>query len=267
MLREHVRGLAARVAVVIWLGSGVAASPALAQDAEAAARASFTQGVEAARAERWPEAYDAFNEAYATLPRPAVLLNLANAQAHTGRLLEAEASYARFLRETQGDRNMAAHRRAAEEAIDVVRLGIPRLQISVTAPRQGDTLEVDGEPVSPEDAASGVPVNPGDHEVTLVRGGTVAAWARAELAEGDSRVVELTASVTAADAQLPDEEPGLLDVDSSDADGSSPWASPWLWGAVGVVVVGALTAIIVVAVSGESDPISGNVGPGVTGVR
>ena len=256
--------VAGSTALALFTVSLIVAGPAGAQpasDAAETARELFREGVAAARADRWPEAYEAFRGAYDAVQRPAILLNLANAQAHTGRLLEAAESYEQYLRESAGDAGAAANRTAAEQGLGLVRERIPRLLIQTRGAAEGDETRIDGSAVAAAAAEAGVEVDPGWHQITLHRGVDEVARVQTEVSEGERLEVELVAIAP----ELHEEEtPLIVDVEE---DEGTVWTSPWLWTGVGVVLAGAVVAIIVLAASGESDPISGNVGPGVVGVR
>ena len=55
------------------------------------------EGLKAAKDRNWDVARERFEQSYALDPRPLTLFNLAVAQEHTDKLLEARASYTSFL--------------------------------------------------------------------------------------------------------------------------------------------------------------------------
>ncbi len=61
------------------------------------AQALFEQGLKRAQDGRWAAARDNFRRAYMIVPRPALLFNLAGAQARSGNMLAAHANYQRLL--------------------------------------------------------------------------------------------------------------------------------------------------------------------------
>jgi hypothetical protein len=69
------------------------ASPASADQANTLKQ----QGLRAAKDKNWEVARERFEQSYALDPRPLTLFNLAVAQEHTSRLVDARESYARFL--------------------------------------------------------------------------------------------------------------------------------------------------------------------------
>jgi len=70
----------------------------------------------------------------------------------------------------------------------------------------------------------------------------------------------------AAQASVGDEANGpgvpIVPSDGEEADGSSVIRSPWLWTGVGLAVVGAVLAGVLVAGSGGASPYQGNIGSG-----
>lgn len=253
-----------RLAVTAVVAAAVAAgvvtpAPALAQDGAQVARQRFREGVQAARAERWEEALTAFTEAYMVVPRAEILINLASAQIHTGLLVEAQASYEQFLAEAVRGTRAYRHRPAAEQALEALAPRIPRLSIHRRNHEATDVVELDGVSVRHDRLDDPLAVNPGRHEVTLTRDGEVVARATVSLDEGESSEVTLFVmrQAAAAEAVAPPTED-----DEEDPVGGrrSAAASPWLWTAIGVVLVaGGVTAGVLLA--GGEDPVDGNTQP------
>ena len=149
--------------VVVW----VYARPATAQDTNARteeARQLFRQGVSAARGENWQLALTRFQAAYERAPRSAILLNIATAQAQTGRPVDAASSYERYLaalgRDARGQRGAQAR-----AALEQVRSQIATLQVELEQGLPGDEIRVGGQVFTPQVAARGVSLNPGSPEV------------------------------------------------------------------------------------------------------
>lgn len=108
--------------ITVATGKTVQASP------DQGAQQAFRAGVDAARQERWEEARVLFEKAYALSPRPVVLINLAGAQARTGRLTEAAKSYRRILAH-QASPETAPIREAASEVLPALEARIPRVRL------------------------------------------------------------------------------------------------------------------------------------------
>jgi hypothetical protein len=217
------------------------------------ARALFVQGVEATRAERWEAARIAFERSLAIVDLPNTRLNLASAQAHTGRLVAAVENYRRFLTEATG----AAERfRAdAEAALAAVEPRIPRLRLRLRGLLPSDRLEVDGRALSREEAASAVPLDPGQHTVDVVRDGAVVARATFPLEEGVEREMPVAVLPRPATAPAPGDE-------DDDRDGRPLRRSPWLWTGVGAAVVAGVVTGVVLATRGGPGYYDGTLGSG-----
>jgi len=184
-----------RVLVIATFLTAMLAPTALAQsEADTArARALFQQGLDAARAEHWVDARDAFVQSLDIAERPSTLLNLAAAQVQTGQLVEGAASYRRFL-EIATEAREAAHRAQAQAALDALAPRIPHVIVRVQGLADGDEVRLDYQVLLP--AALGTPtaVDAGSHEVAVLRSGRSVASQRFQLAEGQS--VEMTLDTT-----------------------------------------------------------------------
>ena len=150
----------------------------------------FDQGVEAARQDRWNDARAAFERAYALSPRSVVLINLAGAQANTGRLTEAAANYRRILADESPD--TAPFRSAAAGVLPSLEARIPRIRLHGVAVRPDDVVAVDGETVPFDRREAPQLVDPGAHTITVARGGLQRARVTVSVSEGESHDVSLT---------------------------------------------------------------------------
>ncbi len=152
----------------------------------------FQEGERAARDERWVAARHAFEEAYAMMPRPAILLNLAIAQSQTEQLCEAHDSFRRFLDDPTITPEL---REQAERALDELEPQIPHLRVQAQGLIEGDRVLVDGEEQSDLDR---LPVNPGPHRISIERGGASVADAQIEVERGGDAVAHLQAPAAGA---------------------------------------------------------------------
>ncbi len=164
------------------------------------AREQFRAGVAAAREERWDDAAEAFQRSYELLPRPLTLLNLAGAYAQTGHLVESVEAYRMFLMERQGV--TARMRSDAEAQLADLEPRIPRARIRVLGITEGDVVRLDEYELSTASLEQPLPVNPGEHAVTVQRGEQEPIVVPFTLSEGatddvlvDARTLE-TAAVT-----------------------------------------------------------------------
>ena len=246
------------------------AAPLRAVGQDDAAEQAFHVGVEAARQERWIDARAAFEQAYSLSPRPVVLINLAGAQARTGRLTEAARNYHRIL-EDQTSPETASFRRAAAEVLPALEARIPRVRLRPSGLSPLDVIRIDGETVSAETLTQGQVLDPGEHTLVVQHTGVERARVLFALTERELRYIALPLPVLANPQPL---APSALDAASNAiTPGSSEpeptrswWASPWTWTAVGVAVAGASIATFVV-VEHRDQTFSGNIPPGQISVR
>lgn len=120
-----------------------AASPAAAQDDDAAARAQakeqFQAGVAAYEAQRYADALAHFQEAYRIKPHPLVRVNMANCYDRLGKPLQAIFHFERFLEESDPS---AAQRKEVTEALRVLRGKVSEVTVRI-AP-DGASVTIDG---------------------------------------------------------------------------------------------------------------------------
>lgn len=238
------------------------------QSEMAAARALFQSGIEHGGADRWIEALTDFERSYAIVPIPVTLLNLAGAQAELGRVVAATESYRRFLAEASTGR-ARRYRARAQTALAAAEARVAHLTLTLDGLLAEDTLAVDGHELSRAMIGVAMPLDPGEHLVSVLRDGDAVAEHGATLVSGarETLLLWVPAPEPAVDAAVDlnvsvvdmQEEPA---VDLSD-DGGSIIRSPWLWVGVGAVVVGAVVTALVVSQSGGQGMHTGNLGPGV----
>lgn len=263
-----------RAALALALALGFAAiAPARAQDrdpddARVEARRLLDEGLRAAQEARWEDARAAFARSYARVRRPITLLNLAGAEAQSGRLLDSAASYRRFL-EIATEGRAAVHRAEAEAALAEVVARTPTLRARLDGLRPGDRLRLDGRPAQPDALAAGVAVDPGRHELVVERDGHGPRGATLEVAEREraAAVLDLRpASWPPLAGDGPPTPPPRARSRSRrgprEAEGSrSAWSSPWLWTGVGAVVLGGVVLGIVLGAGDAREPTRGDIPP------
>jgi hypothetical protein len=261
--------------LVSWFGSAALVASAQAPTSEptdedrAAARQAFTAGVAAARKGQWEEARVAFEEAYARVPQPSVLLNLAGAQRQTGQLVEAAQSYRAFLT-AASDGPAAKHRDAAARALAEVEEQTPRVTVRAQGLAATDEVRIGGRNVSVYDLPGPFPVNPGDQAAEILRDGRAVASTPFSVQAGDSATVEIEAPPVVPSP----EEAARAEMDRSSAahrgepsDRTPIVRSPWFWTGVGAAVVaGVATALVLSLRSSGPEPYEGNFPPGTVTV-
>lgn len=255
----------------------------------------FRQGVQAARDGRWPDALDAFARSYELSPRALTLMNLAGAQARTGRLLEATEGYRRFLVEATDERTRG-YREPVARALREVETRTPRVRLEIAGVLPTDRIQIGDRSYLGNQTLAELPINPGEHRVVVRRGEPALVVGRAQfsIAEGQRTRVSVplgppepeppATPTVAPTAPQPPVVPSPRRVaqqdqrthapalpvrrDDDDRGGGSVLASPVFWVVVGIVVAGGATAGILLATSGgAADPIPGNTTPGVIEVE
>jgi len=257
--------------LALLLSTGVAfpslAPRATAQEASssemAAARNLFRTGLAHAEAGRWEAARADFERSYGLARVPVTLFNLAGAQAETGQLVRAAESYRRFLQEANEGR-AARYRDAAQTALAELEPKIPSVRLEVAGLGENDVLRVDEDDVARAVLGIAYPLDPGEHRVAVLREGEVVVEESFALAEGESRAVTLLVPSVqvepeqVARAEVTDEAPDLTTTEAPRE--RSIARSPWLWVAIGVVVVAGATTAIVLATRDDASPYQGNAG-------
>lgn len=244
----HAMRSAGLLAVCLaWTALGP--STAEAQDA----RELFTQGVEAMGAEQYERARDLFKQAYELSQRPNILVNLGSAQRQVGELLEARASYERFLEESD-DRRL--NRRVEQELEDVESL-IPQLTIRVENLGGGDRVQVDHEDVETLDEP--FEINPGLREVRVMRGERELTSIRVRVEPEGRELVELSVPDVTDPAEVAIAQPDPDPDPDPDPGGSNVGVIVGV--TLGVVAV-AVAVVLAIVLSGGEDPFQGSIPPG-----
>lgn len=264
--REWVSPFVARAVALAAALAGVS-SPGAALAAEDAAQQLFNHGVEAARQNHWSDAREAFERAYHLSARPVVLINLAAAEVHTGRLKEAANSYRRIL---QGDSSpeTSPFRKAAADVLPSLEARIPRIRLHTSGLTGTDVLEIDGEEIPSEQIEEPHPVDPGPHVVAIKRAGVERLRVSFSVAEGESHEISIPAPLDPVNLNAPEVLPPFVpgaELDTGQS-GSSParvrrplWRSPWFWTAIAAGIAGT-TVATVLAVRNHDQPFMGNLG-------
>lgn len=242
----------------------------------ALARQEFDAGMRAARDTLWEEARQHFARSFELAPRPVTLLNLAGAQAQTGQLVAASESYRRFIA-TASERDAERFREQAEQALAATVARIGHAQLRIDGLSEDDQVRLDDVPLSRASLSMQLPVDPGDHVITVRRQDTEVGRTAFQVTEsGTSRVrvivppggVPSPEDAARAGGDAEDGSDGATvrlggeGTGGVDEDGGI-FASPWFWIITGAVLVAAVTVAILVATSGSAeDPFQGTLMPG-----
>ena len=269
------------IAALLVVCTAATAELAHAQDAvpsaaeRAAAREAYTAGVAAANASDWPVAHEQFARSYGLFPHPRTLLNLAGAQAQTGRLVEAMESYRTYVREAEAAGEDAASRTAAQAELAELDPRIPRATFAVDGLLEADELRLDDTTVSHAVVGTALPVNPGDHRLSVARLTREVIGRDFSAAEGER--LELSLVVPAPPPPPPEddvstgEDGGMQLVVGDDQrpmyQDDSPFTKWWFWAITGGVLIAAIVTTGVVVANAQDDPFQGNAGQGIVTVE
>jgi hypothetical protein len=222
------------------------------------------EGLKAAQDKNWEVARERFEQSYALDPRPLTLFNLAVAQEHTDRLIEASASYAAFL-EQPATRNSEPFRKLARDAIPALDRAIPTLQIRTSARLPDDAIELDGRPAT---TSAAIPLDPGAHTVAVRRGRDPVAQRTVTLVRAAREEVEIVVPAPPPPPPRiePPPEPAMrLTFERTPPPppprSSSLLRSGWFWGVTAVVVAAAAGAGYYYLALPTHAPTQGTLGP------
>ena len=196
--RVGVRKARRSIAILLLLGSAAAHATPVDDRTRAAARQLAQDGAAAFDAGQLGRAHALLHRAYALFPAPTIALMDARALAGLGRLVEAAERY-ELARRTAIDADAPeAFRDAVRDAnreLAKLRPRIPLLTIRVPA-HDPSTMEVrlDGRAVPAPLIGVHQPVDPGKHEVTLLRDQTTLSKRIVVLDQGEERAIVLTAN-------------------------------------------------------------------------
>lgn len=259
----------------LWIAACVCAvavsvsAPVAAQSAEelAEARRIFAEGIDLGAQGHWDTAAERFRRVMEIHPAPAVSYNLAVALEHLEHYLEADDVLGPVLEDPTAP---ATVRQNAEELATRVRARLARVTIQVTGAAPDAEVMLDGVLV-PSNLLVRYRTDPGSRTVTLVVHGDTVATQTVVLAPGGDETVTLSAAVAEPVVPLPtDVQPAPAptpaspltagDAPPAHGGGGGVLTKWWFWTAVGVVAVGAVTAVVVVAQPGDPTPVTGNLG-------
>jgi hypothetical protein len=230
----------------------LSATVAHAQDA-AAADALFNKAVADMDAGRYAAACPALAESQRLDPRSGTLFTLATCNVKAGKIATASTLYDDYLRSVAdlpaASRAKHADRvKLARAEQDRMRTQIPTLKLVLPAAVPPDArVHRDGTELSAAALGVALPIDPGEHVVSLEAPGRARREQRFSVEKGETKVVELTlgADVPAASAPVA----GVSPVPASDGAGSGRRLGAYVAGGAGavLVIVGAVTGGLALA--------------------
>ncbi len=271
-----MRALHRAIGLFGWALIGVSlARPAWAQAEvdRATARTLGVAGGKALEAKDYKAAEDDFRRADSLVHAPTLLLGLARALAGQGRLVEAQETYRRVVREGVAPGSPAAFQRAVDDAAREVEGVSSRVgAVTITVKGQGGetvNAQVTWDQVPVNGATLGVqrPADPGSHVLHVTADGYLPADLQVEVPAGGAvdAPVTLTRAATGSPVVAGPDLSGSTSAAQTPAPGATGFGV-WPWVAFGVGGVGLATGIVtgILAVGKHSDiagRCSGNVCP------
>jgi hypothetical protein len=194
----------------------------------AQAREMAQQALELMHQERFSEAQALFAKAYQLVPAPTIALLEGRALEQMGRLVQAAERYRVATRTPVGSKTTpAAFQAAARDAardLARVEVKIPHLTILIEGrvPRGSQArVDVDGQEIEASRLGSALPINPGDHVITLAVDGNVRVRDHVRVDEGESKKVTLGMAAEVAPARVQSDVP-------MESEGSSGKTAGWI---------------------------------------
>jgi hypothetical protein len=176
-----------------FLSLSLFASPASAQADSAAARALFSEGRKLMQAEKFDEACPKFEESLRLDNGIGTQFNLAHCWEKIGRTASAWAMFldvaAAARASNQNEREAAARERAS-----VLEPKLTRMRIVVTDPAPDTKVTRDEVDVRPAAWGTAMPVDPGEHVVTVTAPGKQ-SWSQAVKVPANSKTFSVTVPV------------------------------------------------------------------------
>lgn len=163
---------------------------------KATARAAYIEGVSLQEKNDCAAALPKFEVAQKMFNAPTHLLHIAQCQAATGKLVEAQETYETLTRMTIATDAPQAFKQAQDEGkkeLPALKPRIPTLRVQVApATPKGLLVLVNGSPMPNELVGIARPVNPGKYKVSAEASGMKAAPQEIEVVEGANKTIDLT---------------------------------------------------------------------------
>jgi hypothetical protein len=235
--------------------SGAAWAEPTAAD-RATARTLAQEGQQALESKNYAIAIDKFSRADSLVHAPTLLLGLARAQVGLGRLVEAQESYNRIIRDGVAAGSPHSWTKALEDAtkeVGALPQRLPWVTITVLGPTNPEVV-IDSTPVPIASLGVKRPVNPGSHTIKVSAEGYMPTEKAITLSEGQSLTVNLELEQAPSDSsQLAKKSSTTFDTKTST---SSPETRRILaFGALGLggagLIVGGVTGALAMRKKGQ----------------
>ncbi len=243
--------LASATALTPWTAQAQQPADAAAEPSSAdraTARALAQEGFAALRSKDYRTAIDRYSRALVLVHAPSLLLDLARSQMGAGRLVDAQESYNRIIREGVAPQAPAPWVKALDAAkaeVGAIAPRLPWITITVTGPSE-PVVTIDGTPIAVASLGVRRPADPGEHEIRASGTGYYAAKKRIQLEEGETLAVSLE-----LEAAPPEAEPEAASPSAVTAAPASPaWRQPVMLGAFVVggagLVLGSVAGVLAI---------------------
>lgn len=228
------------VSLMVWTMTDLALAEEPSSRVEA--KTHFERGLALVDEGKIADALEEFERAYALVPHPSVLLNIARAQADLGDPLRAVELLEGMLRDS-GDTLEPALATAAREQLEQQRARLAVVTLDVS--QDGARVLMDGRDLGPAPLAAPVRLNPGHHVVSTKHEALETISLPIDLAEGEQRVLLLSPPprpalppVAALTPTLPPSAHPEPAAPSAERGPAHRWQRPLGWSAVGLGGVG-----------------------------
>jgi len=221
----------------------------------ATARTLAQEGQQALESKNYAVAIDKFGRADSLVHAPTLLLGLARAQAGIGKLVEAQESYNRIIRDgvaPGAPRSWAKALDDANKEVTALPTRLPWVTITVLGPTNPDVV-IDSTPIPAASLGVKRPVNPGSHTVRVSAEGYVPTEKAITLSEGQNLNVNLELDPSPTDSALAAKKGAAAGdtTSSSSADARNYVA----YGALGVggagIIVGSVAGVLAIRKKSE----------------
>jgi hypothetical protein len=271
-LRHARRALAGLVAIAMV----AAAVPSAAQTDEerASARALGQQGVQAMAEKRWADAADLFQRADAVVHAPPFVLYLARADVQLGKLVTAQETYRRLVREKlppDAPKAFAAAQADGAKELQALEPRIPSINIQLTGAASA-AVTMDGQNVPAALVGVAHPIDPGEHSFQATSAGMASQVVTVTVKEGSSQTVSLelrpttVAGATPGAAGAPSASPAPGATEPAPGESHAPSSSLRIAGysALGLAAAGITVGVVLALQSHQKASDSKALCPGGT---
>jgi hypothetical protein len=229
------------------VSSSAMAEPSAAD--RATARTLAQEGQQALESKNFAVAIDKFSRADSLVHAPTLLLGLARAQVGLGKLVEAQESYNRIIRDGVAPGSPHSWAKALEDAnkeVAALPTRLPWVTISVLGPTNPEVI-IDSTPVPIASLGVKRPVNPGSHTIKVSAEGYQPTEKAITLSEGQTLTVNLELEQTPADASQLAKKTAVT-ADTTASAGSTESRKYLAYGALGLggagLIVGGITGVL-----------------------